>query len=189
MPSWGKCCSSSSGRSRRTRPSDWKTQAAPKTSFRTHAARRTLTTNQPGLTGASPEPTSWRRASSVMTHRSDPFAQGEIRKTLAVMAVDVSGSVVIVHRVDPVGPHDRVNRRPARFSEAGLPMVRRSPAPLRIVSPVSVRLGQALPAAGPGPPGSPRQTGELTFERAVPAAAGAGAAAAWHPHRRVTLRP
>ena len=56
-------CGSSSGRSASTRPLLSNTQRPPKASWRSHAASPTLTTNQPGLTGARPEPTSSSRAS------------------------------------------------------------------------------------------------------------------------------
>src|SRR5215210_7221299 len=40
-------------------------QAAPRAGFVTHAASRTLTTNQPSLTGVRPASSCWRRASSI----------------------------------------------------------------------------------------------------------------------------
>src|SRR4051794_17385921 len=66
-PTCSNCCGSSSGRCESTRPLLSKTQRPPNASFRSHAASATLTTNQPGLTGASPEPTSSSLASSTAT--------------------------------------------------------------------------------------------------------------------------
>src|SRR3954462_2322583 len=66
-PTCSNCCGSSSGRSESTRPLLSKTQRPPNASFRSHAASATLTTNQPGLAGARPEPTSSSLASSTAT--------------------------------------------------------------------------------------------------------------------------
>src|SRR5437764_4993083 len=65
-PSCSNGCGTASGRSISTRRLLSNTQRLPRASLRTHAASPTLTTNQPGLTGASPEPTSSSRASSTI---------------------------------------------------------------------------------------------------------------------------
>src|SRR5512133_4090122 len=54
------------GRSATTRGLLSNTHRAPNASLRTHAASLTLTTNHPGLAGASPEPTSSSCASSII---------------------------------------------------------------------------------------------------------------------------
>ena len=57
---------SRSARSPSTRGLLSKTQRPPNASLRNHAASATLTTNQPSLTGARPEPTASKRASSII---------------------------------------------------------------------------------------------------------------------------
>src|SRR3954447_23179979 len=69
-PSWANCCGSTPGPIASTRPLLSNTQRPPKASWRSQAASATLTTNHPGEVGASPEPTSSRRASSTITSSS-----------------------------------------------------------------------------------------------------------------------
>ncbi len=65
-PVCGKCCGGTPGRPCSTRSVLSNTQRPPNASWRTHAASAALTTNHPGLTGASPEPTSSNRACSII---------------------------------------------------------------------------------------------------------------------------
>src|SRR6266511_3563422 len=58
-----------------------KMQAAPRTSFVTHAASRTLTTNQPSVTGVRPASSCSRRASSVIYLRAKHGAPGTGEET------------------------------------------------------------------------------------------------------------
>src|SRR4051794_30028419 len=77
-----KCSGCRSGRSASTRSVLSNPHRPPNASCRTHAASPALTTNHPGVVGASPDPTSSSRASSNIPA---PFSRG--RYGFSVLAV------------------------------------------------------------------------------------------------------
>src|ERR1035437_843313 len=75
-PICGNIWGSTSGRSTSTRGLPSNAQRLPNASLWAHADSATLTTNQPGVTGARPDPTSSSRASSTITA---PFSATQVR--------------------------------------------------------------------------------------------------------------